>query len=228
MEQRNSRDRLKPDASRNPDGLPVGFFLPRGSGLFLHAPGGVLIFSEPALRDTARRLQRLRDTLSAAGAGRVLLPCTHAEPCPLLPLEEHWCHESRVWPLPPPRLRRLASATGLRRRDILFSPLVLQRANDAPLAARYAMDYRVVGAKGRLKGRTERWLCGATGLRQARCLARNLSDENNAFFTSQRGELLRIEGATEPKAGHLELGAKSRAEARDPAHDALSSPSTDE
>ena len=38
-------------------------------------------------------------------------------------IQRDWCHERRPWQ-PPPMLRQLASATGLRRRDLRFSYLV--------------------------------------------------------------------------------------------------------
>lgn len=175
-------------------------------------PGGVLLVSEPALKECARTLHALRNELVAAGACRVLAPCTHTAPCPLVDHAEHWCHESRVWQLPPPRMRRVAAACGLRRRDIKFSLLALQRADGPPLAARYAMDWRVVGSRGRLKGRSERWLCGPSGLHRARCLERDRRPGNEDFFGSRRGELLTIDDAPE-----LSLDSETRVEARDPA-----------
>src|SRR5690606_10611774 len=48
------------------------------------APNGTVIIIEPALRETARALHRLRDDLIGRG-GHVVAPCTRTEaPCPML------------------------------------------------------------------------------------------------------------------------------------------------
>ncbi|MDR1305138.1 MAG: small ribosomal subunit Rsm22 family protein [Verrucomicrobiales bacterium] len=65
---------------------------------------GLLIILEPALKETAERLERLRDLIvSAGGTSRWHLwaPCLHEKPCPLLAGKKHWCHEVRHWPVPP-------------------------------------------------------------------------------------------------------------------------------
>ena len=54
--------------------------------------GGVLVVIEPALRDRARHLHRVRDDLAAGGA-TIFAPCLHAAPCPALARESDWCHE---------------------------------------------------------------------------------------------------------------------------------------
>ncbi|MFZ9916408.1 MAG: small ribosomal subunit Rsm22 family protein, partial [Phycisphaerales bacterium] len=57
-----------------------------------HAP---LVVIEPALRATTRALMALRDTLASTTGARIVGPCLHAKPCPLLPRASEWCHEAR-------------------------------------------------------------------------------------------------------------------------------------
>ncbi|MDR2463353.1 MAG: hypothetical protein LBD30_06200 [Verrucomicrobiales bacterium] len=64
---------------------------------------GVLVILEPALKETAERLERLRDFVANAAARdwHIWGPCLHEKPCPLLAGQKHWCHEVRRWPVPP-------------------------------------------------------------------------------------------------------------------------------
>jgi len=179
-------------------------------------PQGVLLITEPALKECTRALHGLRNELIVAGTCHVLLPCTHGGPCPLVAHEDHWCHESRIWPMPPPRMRQIAAACGLRRRDIKFSFLALQRAEGPMLKRHYTMPWRVVGSPGRLKGRAERWICGPLGLHRARGLERHRRAGNESFFTSRRGELLDL-GGSDAHQERLLITDETRVEARDPA-----------
>jgi hypothetical protein len=63
------------------------------------APGGLILILEPALKNTAERLQRLSDAL-AAGAMTRLAPELDALPDPQLGPGEHWSHETRAWEAP--------------------------------------------------------------------------------------------------------------------------------
>jgi len=63
-------------------------------------PGGLVVLVEPALQETAERLERLRDRFLAEGRARVLAPCPHAAGCPLLAEGRFWCHEVRKWQAP--------------------------------------------------------------------------------------------------------------------------------
>jgi ribosomal protein RSM22 (predicted rRNA methylase) len=56
---------------------------------------GSLIIVEPALRQTARNLHRVRDRLVARQLCTVYSPCLHECSCPALLKEEDWCHEER-------------------------------------------------------------------------------------------------------------------------------------
>ncbi len=64
------------------------------------APGGLLVLCEPAQEASAARLERLRDIVAARGRARLLAPCPHHQPCPLLREGRVWCHEVRRWTPP--------------------------------------------------------------------------------------------------------------------------------
>ena len=63
--------------------------------------GGVLLLLEPALAETALRLERVRDSVVQKGT-KVWGPCLHHQNCPILEAHEdkHWCHEVRNWRVP--------------------------------------------------------------------------------------------------------------------------------
>jgi SAM-dependent methyltransferase len=138
-------------------------------------PDGALIVIEPALRDTSRALQALRDRLAARRAAPfVFAPCVRSGPCPMLAAARDWCHE-RVPMQLPPRLAELAQLAGLRDRDLTFSYLTLHAAARS-LAERSAArslverttepqrPYRVVSGPLRSKGKLELIACGEQGL----------------------------------------------------------------
>jgi ribosomal protein RSM22 (predicted rRNA methylase) len=178
------------------------------------APGGRMILLEPALRETARALHRLRDRILALGAADVLAPCTHGAPCPMLVTDSDWCHERRPW-TPPSGVRALTRATGLRRADLRWSYLTLARPGEGPAkAGRRAL--RVVSDPLPSKGKLELFLCGGSGRVRATRLNRHRSPLNRPFQRLRRGWLARIEDAV--LAGtNLRVEADARVAAEDPA-----------
>ncbi len=161
------------------------------------APDGVLLIIEPALRHTTHALHHLRDTLIAKGKAHVFAPCSHQLPCPLTD-GDAWCHEIRVWQHLPPRLRKLAAATGRRRRDLKFSYLTLLPPNTTAHASASSPPqknaggdaYRVVGSIQRSKGRREVALCAAGQHLTALRLDRDQSELNRVFARVGRGHFL--------------------------------------
>lgn len=159
--------------------------------------GGAVIIIEPALRETARALHRLRDALIDAGDAHVFAPCVRrTSPCPMLADESDWCHEDRPGQLPP-RAARLAEVTGLRDGGLKFSYLVLRREAaalaDVPEGKRAV---RVVSHVHRPKGKIEAFACGDAGRTKLRLLRRHRSDANRAFERASRGNVL-IVGASD-------------------------------
>ncbi len=183
------------------------------AGLKLLAPHGVMVILEPALRHTSRRLHRLRDRLISSGAATVLAPCTRAGHCPMLENQRDWCHERRPWQ-PPPRLRHLTSATGLRRRDLRYAYLSLSPPGTAQLerpdgAWRVVSD--VLGGKGRL----EHFVCGEDGRTRAVMLKRHRGGANGDFSRLARGHIVWLDG-TESKGDGLRLGPECKVRGIDP------------
>jgi ribosomal protein RSM22 (predicted rRNA methylase) len=163
------------------------------------APGGALVIVEPALRDTARALHRLRDALIDAGDAHVFAPCVRGgTPCPMLADERDWCHEDRPTQLPP-RAAALAAATGLRDAGLKFSYLVLRRepgaVRDPAGDGRRVM--RVVSHPSKQKGKIELYGCGDTGRAKLRLLRRNRSEANRPFERAARGDVLTLGDADE-------------------------------
>lgn len=64
------------------------------------SPAGLLVILEPALHAACERMEQLRDTVSAQGLARIVGPCPHRRPCPILAMPETWCHDVRHWRVP--------------------------------------------------------------------------------------------------------------------------------
>lgn len=126
------------------------------------APDGLLLILEPALHRCAERLEILRDALSAARAARILGPCLHAEPCPLLRKGGVWCHEVRRWETPASLVaanRRLAHQVAYLK--FCFLALTPPAAEPAPIGT---LEYaRLVAPIQEQKGKVSTWACAADG-----------------------------------------------------------------
>lgn len=152
--------------------------------------GGSLIVLEPALRETARSLQRLRDRLTE----HVYAPCLRAGDCPLLRRERDWCHAQREGELPP-RLATIAKAAGLRWSRPTYAYLTL-RADGARLGGfGDPRALRIVGGPVASKGKTEWDGCGEAGLVRLRRLDRERGPANEALDGAGRGVRLRLDEA---------------------------------
>jgi 2-polyprenyl-3-methyl-5-hydroxy-6-metoxy-1,4-benzoquinol methylase len=181
--------------------------------------GGALTLIEPATREHSRSLLHLRDRLLEAGEASIVGPCTRHGPCPALAAPGDWCHECRLWS-PPPELRALAAATGLRRRDLVYSYLTV-RPGDAALPPRPGA-WRVVSAPLRSKGKHELVLCGEPGRLRVSLLLRHRSESNQPFLRAERGQLLWLEGELQETGREsLRIGAGTRVLRIDPAASAL-------
>jgi len=170
---------------------------------------GSLVVVEPALRDRARHLHRVRDRVSALGA-TIFAPCLHSDPCPALARDSDWCHEDLPVDLPE-WLVPVARAAGLRRQGLTFSYTVLRKDGlrvvdsvpDGPGAARL----RVVSDAIATKGKLEAFVCGAVGAgdgvpaTRARLtrLQRDATAANAAWGRSRRGDLIAVDPAPAPE-----------------------------
>lgn len=164
--------------------------------------GGALVVIEPALRDRARHLHRVRDDLASGGA-TVFAPCLHAAPCPALARESDWCHEDLAVDLPE-WLVPVARAAGLRREGLTFSYVVLHRGPlrlaAALVAPPGAARLRVVSGEIRSKGKLEAFVCGElaapSGMLAGRArlmrLDRDAKAGNSAWDRLARGDVIAV------------------------------------
>ncbi|MCC7441030.1 MAG: hypothetical protein IT285_05335 [Bdellovibrionales bacterium] len=149
---------------------------------------GLAILVEPALQAQSRRLLEIRAALlkrwednepkgrKAQGRARfqVLLPCLGHQACGALAKEDDWCHEQTEW-WRPNYLRKLDELTGLDRRALPFSYLVVARTRRAPAELLPALGawpspstYRLVSPSHAEGKDAEFYLCGQAGKRRAR------------------------------------------------------------
>lgn len=174
-------------ASVEDDAARLGALLARNV-----ADHGSVVVIEPALRERARHLHRVRDRLAARGT-TVFAPCPHLCPCPMLARERDWCHEALDVDLPE-WLAPLAKGAGLRWQGLTFSYLVLRR-DALSLGARFQGAQRVVSRPLVTKGKRELDLCGGAGLVRLVRLDRHATKANDAYGSAGRGALLAIEPA---------------------------------
>ena len=193
-----------------PDRLPVVEAM-----LAATTPHGFVLLMEPALRRTSRGLHRIHDAVLDGGLATVVAPCPHQRPCPALTHEADWCHERRPWTMPE-GLSRLTNATGLRRRDLRWSYLLLAH-DPVNVASLLPGGMRVVSKPLRSKGRQELFVCGEG--RRLRAVRRKgqRSPANRPFGRVHRGRLLRFDPVAKVGKGTLVVDRDTQVTAVDPA-----------
>lgn len=154
------------------------------------APGGRLVICEPVVRDAPARLEQLRDEVAAGGLARILGPCPHHRPCPLLAAGAGWCHDVRAWAPPPAAVRinrRLFRALHL----LKFSLLLLGPPEDAPPET----WVRVISPALRHKGRIEFAGCAPDGRQHYyQLLTRGLTaEQRRAAARLERGDRVTVD-----------------------------------
>lgn len=156
---------------------------------------GVVIIIEPALRWTTRNLMKLRDCLldsqSTSRELRVLSPCLHEKPCPMLKTGgRDWCHMYLNWKRPD--IIAKIDALVFNRKDYLkFSYLVLTKEIIPPNKREL---WRVVSSPMHTKGKAELLLCNKTGLLRTTRQDKNASPSNSDFDRVKRGDLVSFSG----------------------------------
>lgn len=165
-----------------------------------HVGSAVGVMIEPALRETTRPLQAVRDHLAASGEWRVLAPCPHQLPCPMMLSQRDWCHEVRLFQ-PMLRVGEVQGITHRRDNRTKFSFMAVTRStNDvAPQVMRGNLSGRLVSDALNSKGKMERHLCNGDGhMTQLRLLDRDRNDENRLLADAPRGTMVTIEGCENP------------------------------
>ena len=151
---------------------------------------GAIVVIEPALKESARELARVRDQVKAKAWPdvRVFGPCTREGPCPMLANERDWCHEELPLALPE-SLRPTARGAGLRWEGLSYAYLTLRRTEGSVADG----AFRVVGGPVATKGVTEWHGCGAPGLVRITRLDRH-RHPGDPLEGARRGSLVTIEG----------------------------------
>ena len=167
--------------------------------LALLAPHGTMMIIEPALRDTSRALQQVRDRLLHEKRCTVYSPCLHENSCPALINPDDWCHEERPWETPD-SIREIDKEVGFIKDALKFSYLLL-RKDGKTIVERGPDVYRVVSELRELKGEKRAWLCNEQGRQEVGRQDRLVSPQNEAFDAWHRGTIVQIERIVRKEKG---------------------------
>ncbi len=156
------------------------------------APDGLLVITEPALRETSERLERLRDAVARTGRPFIWGPCLHHRPCPLLAEGRFWCHEVRRWTVPESLAylnRRLYRTVQV----LKFSFLTL--SPQAPPALPAGPEwFRLIAPMAEMKGKFQTVGCASDGQKYTyEALRRHLDPDGAARLRRvERGDVLYV------------------------------------
>lgn len=154
-------------------------------------PGGILALVEPALKRPGRDLMALRDALLTDSELKVLAPCLHEHPCPMLSgTKGDWCHFYVDWE-EPQFMKSLDQILGNQNRFLKMSYVILQK--HGPEHRRKDTQFRVVSNRMATRGKTEVILCGKSGRIRLSLLDRHQSSKNQAITKVKRGDLVEWE-----------------------------------
>ncbi len=158
---------------------------------------GIFVLIEPALKNrNSLFIMRIRDALR----DYVIAPCTHYEDCPILKIQNDWCHFGTKW-VPPLSLSRGVSLIGGRVPEINFSYLILSKSKEF---SRWVNFHRVVSHKLEEKGRIRFWTCSGSGKNLFQILKKNISDKNSDIEYVQSGDVVFI-GSAKSRDGFYEF-----------------------
>ncbi len=171
---------------------------------------GSLVVMEPALRETSRALLHVRDLLVAKGYA-VRAPCMFRGPCPALVKPSDWCHAERQWRMPK-LTESLARAAGLHKESLKMSYLIVAPKGEAWAEPPTGRVFRIVSEALEGKGRQRFMGCGPEGRLGLALQDKHRTEGNGAFFNLQRGEIVRLGGATDDKGDGLGLNESTTIE----------------
>ena len=148
---------------------------------------GIFVLIEPALKKrNSLFIMKIRDALREY----VVAPCTHYDDCPILKIQDDWCHFGTKW-IPPLSLSRGMSLIGGRVPEINFSYLILSKNKEF---SRWVNFHRVVSHRLEEKGRIRFWTCSSSGKNLFQILKKNISDKNSDIEYVQSGDVVFIDG----------------------------------
>lgn len=154
---------------------------------------GVLVISEPATQQASERLESLRDYWVETGSAKILAPCLHQQPCPLLATRKAWCHEVRRWS-PPPLAEAINRKLHLDLRNLKFSFLVVTRGHGGQLGTR--SEARLVSPLTPERGKWTADGCAADGQLYRYEILRRHTDRpmREMFEEIERGARVHFDG----------------------------------
>ncbi len=162
---------------------------------------GIFVLVEPALKNrNSLFIMKIRDVLR----DYVIAPCTHYEDCPILKIQDDWCHFGTKW-VPPLSLSRGVSLIGGRVPEINFSYLILSKSKEF---SRWINFHRVISHKLEEKGRVRFWTCSGSGKNLFQILKKNISDKNSDVEYVQSGDVVFI-GSAKSRDGFYEFEENS-------------------
>jgi len=167
-------------------------------------PGGWLILLEPSLRFAVERMERLRDSVAHHAVARIIAPCPHHAPCPMLAEKRGWCHEVREWNVP----ESLRWINRTLQRDVHLLKFSMLALENAPITIDDDAPMRLVSPLKKEKGKYVFHGCGQDGqIHTCEWLTRNLSPEQKAASDQlERGDLVKWEKVTVSGDGKIERG----------------------
>lgn len=135
---------------------------------------GFMIILDVATQKSTRTLMELRDLLLDKCNIKIISPCLHQEPCPMLKHNDRdWCHFYLNWDCPKV-IRDVDSLLDIKHNYLKMAYLIIQKdkkCEDAP-------GFRVVSSPLLSKGKTELLLCGVGRLTRITRLDRDYSEKN--------------------------------------------------
>ncbi len=162
---------------------------------------GIFVLIEPALKKrNSLFIMKIRNALR----DYVVAPCTHYEDCPVLKIQDDWCHFGTKW-VPPLSLSRGMNLIGGRVPEINFSYLILSKNKEF---SRWVNFHRVVSHKLEEKGRIRFWTCSSSGKNLFQILKKNISDKNSDIEYVQSGDVVFI-GSTKNRDNFYEFDENS-------------------
>jgi len=167
-------------------------------------PGGWLILLEPSLRFAVERMERLRDKVAENSIARIIAPCPHHAPCPMLAEKRGWCHEVREWKVP----ESLRWINRMLQRDVHLLKFSMLALENAPVTADEEPWMRLVSPVRKENGKFVYHGCGQDGqIHTCEWLTRNLSKEQKlASEELERGDRVKWENAVVLGDGKTERG----------------------
>ena len=165
------------------------------------APNASLLLVDPALQKSTRELMQLRDLLLNVAEDsrpqsanlKVLAPCLHQGPCPMLKWSKRdWCHFYVEWECPK-LIRDIDDAIGNKHDYLKMAYMILKKQkSESAEPATGNVAWRVVSSPMNSKGKAELLLCGENArLQRITHFDKDLPHRKERHFNAaKRGDII--------------------------------------